>query len=498
MRYVVIGGGMAGILAAIRLKQRACHFVVYEKRGKVGGTWHDNRYPGLTCDVPSHAYTYSFAPNPGWRSNFAAGPEIREYFAGIVDRYGIGADIRFDSEVTECTFSDDDGRWHITLADGATDTADVVIAATGVLHHANKPEMPGLEDFKGTALHSTKWEPDIATAGRRIGVVGTGSTGVQLVGALTPEAERLVHFARSPQWIMPVEQFAYTDEQREAFRSDTDAIDAIRYGEEYQSFYRLFRRALLNPDSPEYRQIAAIVTDNLENSVDDPELRERLRPDYKPMCKRLVMSWNYYDAIQQPNAVLETGEIDRIEISGIRMKDETLHELDLIVFATGFRTDRFIRPTKVTGRGGVELDEVWDVRPVAHNCISVPDFPNLFFLNGPNAPVGNFSLIEIAEAQFGYIEALLEPVESGEYAHISAKQSALEAFEAERLAAAKTTIFASGSTSWYLDSEGIPAGRPFSLGHFHALMKAPRFEDYECRNGNAVAGKPGSGASASR
>ncbi|HEY9315975.1 NAD(P)/FAD-dependent oxidoreductase [Williamsia sp.] len=479
LRYAVIGGGAAGILSAVRLRDRGQdNFVVYEKRHRIGGTWQDNRYPGLHCDVPSHAYTYSFAPYAEWKSYFARGPEIRDYFEFVVDKFGVRPWIELNSEVTECIYSDDDGRWHLTLADGRTDVADVVLAASGVLHHPKIPDINGLADFQGQWCHSAQWRDDIETKGKRVGVVGSGSTGTQIVAELTEEAAELVHFSRTPQWILQLPQFDYTDEDRERFRADPTLINEIRYGEDYQTFLKTYYTAVVDSNSPEYQALDATIRQNLEDSVTDPELRERLRPDFLPMCKRLVMSWSYYDAIQRPNAVLETEEIDHLDATGVVLADGTRRDIDTLVLATGFKVDSFIRPTKVLGVNGVDLNDVWEERAVAYRSISVPGFPNMFYLNGPNAPVGNFSLIEIAELQWKYFEHLLDLIDSGECTHVTATPEALDEFETARQAAAKNTIFASGCTSWYLDKQGIPAGWPWSFFEFERTMQEPILADY--------------------
>lgn len=479
LRYVIIGAGMAGLLAAIKLKERGeTDYIIYEKGDSIGGTWRDNRYPGLTCDVPAHAYTYSFAPNPDWSAFYAPGPEIKAYFEKVAQDYGIVPDIRFNMEVTGCRFDDAASRWHITLADGSTDVADVVIAASGVLHHPNIPDIPGLDTFSGKAFHSARWDDEAQLDGTRVGIVGTGSTGVQLLTALQPRSAHVVHFQRSPQWIMPVPYFEYTDEDRAAFRANPELIDAIRYNEEYwENIYR-FNRALVDPTGPDMQQIQDIVRENLENSVKDPVLREKLRPNYIAACKRLIYSWSYYDHVQQPNVYVETGGIERVEPAGVRMKDGTLHELDVLILATGFKADRFIRPTVVTGREGRSLDDAWKVRPSAHYAISIPEFPNFFMLNGPTSPVGNFSLIDIAERQWAYIDQLLDKLRGGAR-QVMPKAEAFADYEKRRIEAAKKTVFGSGCTSWYLDAEGVPASWPWSYEAFAEAMSKPRLEEFK-------------------
>lgn len=478
LRFVIIGAGMAGMLAAIRLKQRGeDDFVVYEKGDGVGGTWRENTYPGLACDTPAHSYTYSFATNPEWSAFYAPGPEIRAYFEMIAERYELASRIQFNTEVISCKFKD--GRWHIETADGRKDVADVVVAATGVLHHPNVPEIDGLADFAGRALHSARWDHSVIVEGRRVGVIGNGSTGVQIVSALADKAARLVHFQRSPQWIMPCPDLRYSDDDRQAFRNDPAKIEDVRNGPEAAARRARFTTAIIDKDSPELAEIQAICERNLEDSVADPTLRETLRPDYLAACKRMVFSAHYYTAVQQPSVEVARGAIDRVEPSGIRMEDGSFHELDVLVLATGFKVDAFVRPMVVEGRAGVGLNQFWNENPRAYFAVSVPDFPNFFLLNGPTGPVGNFTLIDIAEAQWNYIDQLIDLLRDGSFSEVSPKMAALELYEARREEAAKHTVFASGCKSWYLNAKGVPQVWPWSYAYFEEVMAKPDLADYE-------------------
>ncbi len=479
LRHAIIGAGMSGILAAIKLLERGDrNFTVFEKGSDLGGTWRDNRYPGLTCDTPSHAYSYSFAPNPEWSSYYAAGPEIHAYFRKVATERGVLPFIRYGSEVNACRFDEDAGTWRLSLADGGEAEADVVYAATGVLHHPKMPELSGLDTFAGKAFHSARWDDGAVLDGARIGIVGCGSTGIQLVNALSDRAARLVHFQRSPQWIMPVPQFDYTAEQKAAFARDPTLIDAVRHDKDYWAAIYRFTDGVADAESPEAAEIEDICRQNLETSVRDPELREKLRPNYRAACKRLIYSWEYYECVQRPAVLVETGGIAQVEPAGVRMVDGTLHGLDVLVLATGFQADRFIRPATVSGRGGRLLDDFWAVRPTAHYAVSLPGFPNLFMLNGPTGPVGNFPLIDIAEMQWDYLEQLLEPVRAGRAKWVEPRQEAFEAYEARRIEAAKKTVFGSGCTSWYLDATGIPSTWPWSYQAFVDAMKAPVPDEY--------------------
>jgi cation diffusion facilitator CzcD-associated flavoprotein CzcO len=476
LRFAVIGAGMAGILSAIKLREAGYDdFTVYEKADRVGGTWRENTYPGLACDVPSHLYSYSFALAPDWSHRFSPGPEIEAYFERIATERGIRSRIRFGEEVTRCAFVS--GRWQLETAAGHRDEVDVVIAATGVLHHPKYPDIDGLDSFLGAQFHSARWDHNVSIDGKRVGIIGTGSTATQITGAIVAQVAHLALFQRTAQWIMPQENPAYSDEEQAGFRAEPEQLAAAH--ENLAKMFSIFANAVVDADSPEIHMIEQACLDNLEQNVRNPELRERLRPEYRAACKRLIISPNFYDAIQQPNAELVTEGIACVEPQGVRTKDGELHELDVLVLATGFKADAFMRPMEVTGRSGVTLAQSWDPRPNAYLSISIPDFPNFFMLNGPNGPVGNFSLIEVAELQFGYIMQLVERLRVGECREISASRAAMEAHEAARTEAAQKTVWVTGCRSWYLDDRGVPATWPWSFDRFREEMALPKQEAFE-------------------
>ncbi|WP_269619557.1 flavin-containing monooxygenase [Zhongshania sp. BJYM1] len=476
-RYVIIGAGMAGILAAIKLLDAGKKNVrVYEKADRIGGTWRENTYPGLTCDVPSHSYTYSFEPNPNWSRYLPPGSEVQAYFESVAAKYHLEDIISFNEEINSCQFIDN--QWQIVTSLGHTDYADFVIAATGVLHHPRIPNIKGMDSFKGHIFHSARWDHSVKLDGQRIAVVGTGSTGVQIVTALADRAASLCHYQRTPQWIMPVINGEFSEAEKELFRTDAAALKRIQNDPELEANIERFSVAITEPDSAAMHEIENIVAQNLELSVSDPILRERLRPNYRAACKRLIYSEGFYSAVQKPNVEILIEGADTIEEYGIRSPDGTLREFDIIVLATGFEADRFMRPMAITGENGITLEQAWADRPTAYMSVSIPEFPNLFMLNGPNGPVGNFSLIEIAEQQWHYISQLMALVESGDYSKVSAKQSALNDFDAARVIAAKKSIFGSGCQSWYLDAQGVPATWPWTRAQFKEAMQRPDISAY--------------------
>ncbi len=479
VRVVVIGAGMAGILAGIKLREAGYNdFTIYEKADRVGGTWRENTYPGLTCDVPSHHYTFTFERNPDWTRHLPPGGEIQDYFERTTRKYDLLSNIRFNAEVVKAEFAD--GRWHLQLHNNATDVADIVIAATGVLHHPSMPNIEGIHNFAGHIFHTARWNHDIALANKRVAVIGMGSTGVQIVSALSAQGVTISHFVRTPQWIMPTENGEYSEQERAAFRADPALLHKVMDFEGYNAAVERYTQALTDAESAGAKEMGDACRHNLEYSVRDPVLREKLRPDHTPLCKRLIFSPDYYEAIQRDNATLVREDIRRIEPAGIRTVDGVLHAADIIALATGFRADQFMRPMQMTGRGGVDLETLWAERPTAYLAVAIPEFPNFFMLNGPNGPVGNFSLIDIAEHQWGYIAQLMEKVRSGACREISPTREAMQAFDTERISAAKKTVwYTGGCQSWYLDAQGVPASWPWTYSRFVSDMREPNWQDFE-------------------
>ncbi|MFP6630086.1 MAG: NAD(P)/FAD-dependent oxidoreductase [Myxococcota bacterium] len=477
-RFAILGAGMSGILAAIKLKQAGYDFTVFEKADKVGGTWRENTYPGIACDVPSHLYCYSFELNPEWSYTSSPGSEIQAYFEGVTKRYGLEDSMRFGDPVVRCELSGgSDGRWEVETGAGFIDHFEWVIAATGILHHPKFPDIEGLEHFEGAMFHSALWDHDVSLESRRIGVIGNGSSGVQITGALAPRVGKFSLFQRTAQWVVPIEQVAYTEDQRAEFRTDADLLRKM-HEELSVAFNDGFATAVLDGESDMVEGIEKQCREYLESRIVDPELRENLRPNYRAACKRLVVSHNFYDSIQHPNAELVTESIDRVESGGVRTSDGRLHELDVLVLATGFKVDRFMRPMTIRGEDGLLLDDVWSKRPSAYLAVAVPKFPNFFMLNGPNSPVGNFSLVQTAELQLDYVLKLVDLVREGTLEVAVPNVDAAARFEEERTEAAKQTVWATGCRSWYLDDRGIPFAWPFPFTRFRSEMAAPRLDDY--------------------
>ena len=475
-KIAVIGAGMSGILAAIKLSEAGCRDVtVYEKSERLGGTWRDNTYPGLSCDVPSHHYTYSFEPNPEWSRHFVGGEEIHGYFDRAAKKYQVADKIVYGHEVKSARF--EAKRWHIEFVNGREEVVDIMIAATGVLHHPVTPDIPGLEDFAGAKFHSARWDHSVSLKNKRVGVIGTGSTGMQIVPAIVDDTSHLSLFQRTAQWVLPLPNSEYSEEEKAEFRAAPELMREL-YDKWANQFTHSFSRAVIG-GKDELKKIADICELNLDTNVHDPVLREKLRPDYVVACKRLVMSDQFYPAIQKPNAALVTSSIIHIEAAGVRTEDGRLHELDVLVLATGFNGHSYMRPMELTGRDGLKLSEVWQDSAEAYRSIGIPGFPNFFMMVGPNSPIGNFSVIMISEMQLDYIMQLISHVDRAGKSEIEPSMVATQRFNESVKEAMKGTVWMTGCKSWYLDKNGNPTLWPWTFERYQQEMATPELEDFQ-------------------
>lgn len=473
----IVGAGMSGLLMGIQLRRAGIEsFRIFEKAGSVGGTWRENRYPGLTCDVPSYFYSYSFEPNPDWSHRFSPGPEIRAYFERVADKYGLRSKIALDDEVVAARYAPGGrgGKWHVATRSGDGMAADVLVTATGALHHKHYPDIPGLERFEGRMFHSADWPDDVRLERRRIGVVGTGSTAVQMMAPLSEVASHLTLFQRTAQWIAPVGNREYSERERRLTRAFPILGTLTRWI--YKRSFEAFSVAVVEPGRR--RQAMAEGCRRHLASVPDPELRRKLTPDYEPGCKRLILSRTFYPTLMRDHVHLETEKIQQIEPRGVRTVDGTLHELDVLVLATGFDPYAW-GVDEIVGPDGTSLKQAWDAGTRTYYSVAVPGFPNFFMLVGPNSPIGNISLIDVSEVQSRYILRCIRRIQKGRATALAPRVDATRAFHAKLLEAMKDTVWVTGCNSWYLDADGVPVTWPWSARRFHRDMRRPRWSDFE-------------------
>lgn len=474
----IIGAGVSGVcLGALLSRTNLADYTIYEKAAEIGGTWRDNVYPGLACDVPSRLYTYSFAPEPSWSRLYAPGQEIRRYLDRVAGDHGLDRHVRMNTCVTSAAWVD--GRWQLETSAGPR-SADILVAATGVLHHPVIPEIPGLDRFRGDLFHSARWNRSVAIEGRRVAVIGTGSSGAQIVSAIAGTAARLMVFQRTPGWTFPVPNPRYSGRTRRIYRRWPWLCRLSRRG------HRLLFESLAGP-APLRPGLARLVfaagcRAHLRLAVRDRELRRRLRPKDRIACKRMIVSGTYYRALQRPGVTLVDTAIAEVTEDGIRTADGSHHAVDVIVLATGFDARAFVQPLQLTGLDGADLDKTWAGGPTAYRSVALPGFPNFFMMLGPFSPKGNQSLLSAAETQAGYIMRwVAEIARRPTRIAVMPTAAATERFLADAQAALRSTSWTSGCASYYLGTSDSPVLWPWSPRRFRRDLRHPVESDFEIR-----------------
>jgi len=477
VRVAIIGAGMSGICMAIKLQDAGIDsFVIYEQASEIGGTWRDNTYPGLICDVPSRYYSYSFRPNPEWSRLTPPRREIQSYFLDVVEERKLRSHIRFNTPVDSARSRD--GQWWIRTASGE-ELFDVLVTATGILRIPNYPDIPGLDSFAGPMFHSARWDHSVTLPDKRIGLIGTGSTGVQITTALGGKVKGLIVFQRTPQWVMPWLNSFYGPWTKAAIRR-WPALGRPGYW-----FWGLYMRTLIGSapvkPCPQRSLLAALCRWNLKLSVRNRALRGKLTPTDQPLCRRLILGPGYYAAIQQPGVEVVTAAIDHIEPRGVVTADGVLHELDALVLATGFNARAYTAPMQVYGEDGRSLDEAWVNGPRAYRSVAVPGFPNMFTMMGPHSPVGNQSLIPIAEDQANYAMWWIKWIRDGSITAAAPTEAATKTYNDELKAAMPQTMWVTGCNGWYLGKDGLPELFPWHPDRHTELLRWPVLTDYEVK-----------------
>ncbi len=481
LHVAVIGAGIAGLQFTHDLSRRGISHTVYERGSEVGGTWRENTYPGLYIDVPISLYQLSFAKKYDWSHAFPRGTEIQEYLVKASHDHDLRRHIRFDTEVVETAWAGD--HWELTLADGSIDTADAVVSATGFLDKPTMPSFPGMDTFAGVSFHSSNWPAGLDVGGKRVGIVGSGSSGIQLTSSLGSLGATVTQFVRSPQWVEMITNPPAPGWLKFLGRHIAPRVPVLAAWVSRQLLGRpkLDRRLWstwiwrIQPGPERVDAQNALREDILH--IRDEQLRTRMTPDYEPGCKRIPKSDRYFLAVQEPHVQVAVGAIDRIEPSGVVTADGTVHELDVIVYATGYDSHAYMRPMKVTGLQGRTIEQAWAGGPYAYRCMSVPDFPNFWVINGPFAPVANISPTVCVVDQSDYVCRLLAlTAEQGVATAPTA--AATERFVAAIDEAMPNTIWAGDCDSWYRSGDRIILW-PWDETTYHAMFAELGIEDLE-------------------
>lgn len=450
----IIGAGFAGLGAAIRLKQRSnTSFIVFERAGEVGGTWRDNVYPGCACDVPSPLYSLSFAPNPNWSRLYSTQPEILAYLKNVVARYDLAPAIRYDTEIIRTEFSEITGYWTLTDRAGQSTTARVVIGAIGPLNRPSIPNLKGLETFAGRAFHSVNWDHSYDLTGKRVAVVGTGASAIQIVPAIAPTVKQLTIFQRTAPYVTPRLDRPISPTMQRLFRQ----LPLLQQG--HRAFI-YWLNELKGLSFLGYETLNKFGTEqarkHLEAAISDPELRRKATPDYKMGCKRVLVSDDYYPALTRSNVELVTDRIAEVTPTAIIDQTGREHPVDVIVLSTGFVAADIICDLNIIGRRGRNLFEQWlTTGPEAHYGITTTGYPNLLFLVGPNTGLGHNSIVHMIESQVNYVLDYLDLLDRvGDGSFLDVRPEAQQAYNAQIQQKLATTVWASGCQSWYLNAQG--------------------------------------------
>jgi len=448
-RVAIIGTGFSGLGMAVRLAQRGeTDYVVLEKADEVGGTWRDNRYPGCACDVPSRLYSFSFDQNPAWSRDYATAPEIWAYLRDVSDRYAVRDRIVFGADVRVAEYDQLASRWMLTADDGRTWTADSLVLGVGGLHEPSYPDLPGLSEFAGPVTHTAAWPADDALDGRRVGVVGTGASAVQLIPAIAPSAAHTTVFQRTPAWVVARNDRPWSPGRRRAFRRFPALQRAVRW--------RTYLRMEANvPAFTRYPWLAKpterAALRRLAKAVPDPETRAKLTPGYHLGCKRVLLSDDYWPTFARDDVSLVTEPITRVDPGAVVTADGIRHEVDALVVATGFDITGSFTRMSIRGLDGQSLEQAWSAGARTHLGITVAGFPELYILLGPNTGIGHSSVVLMIEFATRYVLQALERARSGPRVTTRAAQSAFTHEVARRT---RHTVWASGCRSWYLDRFG--------------------------------------------
>ncbi len=494
----VIGGGMSGVLSAIRLKEAGIDFTVVEKNAGVGGTWYENRYPGCRVDVGNHFYCYSFAPNHDWTEYFAQQPELQQYFEDCLDRFGVREHFRFNSEVTRAQFDENDKQWKITVRDSAGLESEIIssamISAVGQLNRPKLPDIAGRDSFAGVAMHSAQWRDDVDVRGKRVAVIGTGASAFQLVPTIADEVSELTVYQRSAPWMFPNIDYHRPVE------------DGTRWCMKHLPYYSRWYRFLLfwpacdgllpslkvDPNWPHQdrsinemnEMTREVFTDWLKQQVgDDEELLAKVIPDYVPLAKRTLQdNGSWLTALKKDNVELNNHGIREITEGGIVDQQGNFFEADIIVYATGFHANKFLWPMEIVGLNGIKLNEQWGEEPAAYLGITVPNFPNLFCLYGPSTNLAfGGSLIFHSECEVRYCLSAIKSLLQNRKAAMALKQSVHDDYQDKLQSELSDMVWCHPSVknSWYQNDSGkVTVLSPWRLRDFWEWTQSVNPEDY--------------------
>ncbi|SFB13684.1 Predicted flavoprotein CzcO associated with the cation diffusion facilitator CzcD [Amycolatopsis marina] len=452
---IIVGSGFSGLGMAIQLRKEGREdFVILEKAQDVGGTWRDNTYPGCACDIQSHMYSFSFEQNPNWSRSFSPQPEIWDYMRGVAEKYDLYRFVRFGQEMTGARWDEEEGRWHVATASGDEFVGRFLVSGMGALHIPQIPQLPGLERFEGRQFHSAQWDHDYDLRDKRVAVVGTGASSIQFVPQIAKDVRELTLFQRTPPWIMPKPDHEMPEWTKKLFNK----VPGVQRMYRNALYWMLEVRAIgFNGHAGVMKLAQKIAKWNIDKNIKDPRLRAKLTPDYTMGCKRVLISNDFYPALNRQNVDVVTDGIAEVREHSIVDSAGVEREVDAIIFGTGFHVTDAFDNLEVIGREGRNLGKEWATEGMqTHKGITVSGFPNLFFLLGPNTGLGHNSVVFMIESQIRYVSAAMRLVESAGADGIEARPDSQAQFNSDiQRKLAKGIWTQGGCKSWYLDAKGV-------------------------------------------
>lgn len=453
-RALIIGSGFSGLGMAIALQRQGVDFLILEKADEIGGTWRDNTYPGCACDIPSHMYSFSFEPKPDWRHMWSYQPEIFDYLKGVADKYGLRRHVRFGSCVDRAHWDDEEKCWHVFTTTGQEYVAQFLVSGAGGLHIPSIPDIEGIDTFEGATFHSAQWDHSVDITGKRVAVIGTGASAIQIVPEIVGDVAELQVYQRTPPWVMPRVNNAFPEWMRDMFSNVPGTRALMR-----AAIYWLHESVgFAMTKQPRLLKIGDLLGRwNIRRSVKDRELRRKLTPNYRAGCKRILNSNNYYRGIADPKTKVITEGIARMTPTGIVTADGVEHPVDVVVFATGFHVTDSYTYVDIKGAGGEDLVDRWSREGIqAHRGIAVAGMPNLFFLLGPNTALGHNSVVFMIESQIRYVAKAIAAVDRAKAKALAPSRAAQDEFNRGLQGELADTVWNTGGCrSWYLDDHGV-------------------------------------------
>lgn len=449
----IVGAGFGGVGMGIRLREAGIEdFTIFERGDSVGGVWRANTYPGAACDVPSHLYSFSFAPGHHWSRRYAPQPEILAYMGQITDEYGIRPHVRLGVEVTEARFDPGTGRWTLRTDSGERHEFDVLVSAVGQLTRPDVPRVPGAERFGGAIFHSAEWDHEVDLTDRRVAVIGTGASAIQFVPEIVGGAAHVDVYQRSAPWILPKSDRSYPDWERRLFERVPARVAASRLG--LFTFFEVATYAFTGQDWV-MRPLTRLADAYRKRELPDPELRAKATPDYAMGCKRVLFTSDWYSTLRRGDVDLHNGAVERITASGVVGADGVERAADVVIWGTGFQTHNFVAPMEIHGLDGRELNAAWAGAPSAYLGTTVAGFPNMFVLYGPNTNHGSGSVPYTLECQFNYVIDALDRIRDRELRWIDLRPERQAEWDREIAERSTATVWTRGGcTSWYLTESG--------------------------------------------